>query len=1680
MRKKQTSVILLLIAVLGGLGYYLSDRESLEAEVSGETVTGFDPDKETSKLQVPESAHEPTTSLNDKVTPREAHPEHLSTEEITTRVATSGQSRIMNLIEGAKLLDEATVIGVKGQKAIRVYDVGDRFKYPMVRVETLETEEGAGPMTAMVADHLMVRVKDPKASSEEVREWMREMGLEVRKAMHTAGHFLVSPGPDNKEQFSFLLESLQKRIGDAVEVAEPDFIVFTTANLPNDNNFNQLWGMHNTGQNFGLADADIDAPEAWDTTIGSREVRVAVVDTGVDYNHPDLAANIWSNPGEIAGDGIDNDENGFIDDVRGWDFYDNENDPMDIEGHGTHCAGTIGGVGNNGLGVAGVNWEVSIVPIRFLGPFGGSTSDAIESIHYATEIGVNLSSNSWGGGGFSELLKSAIAVAAEANQFFVVAAGNDGSNNENWPQYPASYTFDADVDNVVSVASTDRNDRLSYFSNYGVTVIDIAAPGSEIVSTTPNNSYSSYSGTSMATPHVAGALALYISLNWDSSFQDIKSQLLATVDPLPALEGKCVSGGRLNLNNFIYQGNNPYVKIDSVELTSNQQTASVFSPGEIITITPSFKNVGGVFASSVQASIHCEEHLVEVFTGTIAVGDMEKGAVVTAPISYTVKVPAGFETPGRLSFEIRITDSSDNSWTHPLVLDIFTESNLVGTVTELETGDLIPGVNVSIAGPFGQTVQTDLAGKYSVNMIDGAYALEFTKTGYDLKQVDVVCPRATPLDVQLAQPRIESSVDSVELEILEGETKEYVFNLKNKGSGVLNWFFEQRGKLFEEEAIEVSHSETEPYIWNDISSVGDLIKLGDDTSAGPFVLNSSFSLYGREFDAVYVTSNGYLSFTSDHSAHFNRTLDDSATPQNIIAFFWDDLNIVNGGKAYYYLNSVGETIFQFDEVAFYENPNHKLSVQVILRQDNSILIHYQEVGVLDSATIGIKGFENNHHYQVCYNAPYARPNTTLLLEQNSYLGEVLNGVSGSLEDQLQMVRLRFNSIGLAPGTYEDFIYVRSNDVSGNKLLKIPVKIRVLPAAFFELHEVESVEVAGAADGDNVIEAGEHFHLDVLVENSGSQDSGILVAQIETEDALIEINESESLYRVIRAGSTARNITPFTLRVAPEAPVGHQAKINLSLVAPDGSLRRLSFEVEVGYQEIISGTVRLHGTEIPIEGVVVSGADSSSHTDANGRYSLKVSTPGEVSMRALKPFYNEATQTVEMPANAPVNFELSNPKVNLSNYRIELTLAKGESYSGELQISNHGYGPLDWTIASGSVFKSGDSFELLRTEPYVWNDISEIGIPLTMGDDTITESLSLGFNFNFYGQRHDRIRAASNGFLSFGGEFLQYANQPLAEPSVPVGMVAFFWDDLELVSSGKAFIHRTQDGVCILQYEDAAFYMDPSKKLSAQVVLKDDDSITVHYKKVDINGFATIGLKGGDVPEKILQVTHDNPSVTPGSTLCFRRKFQELGRITSVLNGRTSSEASSLLFSIDTNNLKPGSYRDLIEIKSNDSWGNQSLHIPLVVNVYSNGIYDSFLERYNVPKERRGLREDCDNDGRSNLMEFAFGLSPIENDGMEVLGLSRTSSGFQLQSASNRVQNSATIDLEYRRRTDASGLVYHLKSSPNLLDWANLQVLSESRTETSTPDVENVRATVAVDPDDPACFYRIEVTAETEN
>jgi hypothetical protein len=525
------------------------------------------------------------------------------------------------------------------------------------------------------------------------------------------------------------------RADPSCEFAEPNYIVYADA-TPNDPSYGNLWGLHNTGQSGGTVDADIDAPEAWDATTGSNTVIVGIIDTGIDYNHPDLAGNMWTNPGETAANGIDDDGNGYIDDVYGWDFVNNDNDPMDGHGHGTHVAGTVGAVGDNGTGVTGVAWDCKLVALKNLGDDGsGPTSAGVAAVNYAVAMGIKLTNNSWGGTGFSTALQSAIQSANTAGMLFVAAAGNDATDNDVLPHYPCNYT----VANVVAVASTDHNDQLSVFSNYGDVSVDLGAPGTSIYSTYPTalGSYAWLQGTSMATPHVTGVAALVWAADPGLTHLEVRDLLLNSVDPIPALTNKCVTGGRLNALSALP---GPRAVLTSTELDFGNVP---LGPGSTKTLSVTVNNPG---------------------TGTLTVSGVAVATDGPANASYTHDAPGTpFTIPVGGSQVINVTFDPDED--HP--------GTVTGSLTITHDGNSSPDV-------------VSLTGDGAVNLSTGTAAFQpMSPGGQSTQTITLTNPGTVAINVtSVVSTHTAFTADRFAFAIAPGGSEDIVVTFSPKSRGV--------------------------------------------------------------------------------------------------------------------------------------------------------------------------------------------------------------------------------------------------------------------------------------------------------------------------------------------------------------------------------------------------------------------------------------------------------------------------------------------------------------------------------------------------------------------------------------------------------------------------------------------------------------------------------------------------------------------------------------------------------------------------------------------------------------------------------------------------------------------------------------------------------------------------------
>lgn len=510
-----------------------------------------------------------------------------------------------------------------------------------------------------VEGELLVKLK-PTVSVSRLKKMHEKYNSQVVKEFKSfhIQHVKLKPGLGAKEAIALYNSDPD------VEYAEPNYIV-TSQRTPNDPFFLSQWGLDNAGRLGGTSSgADIKAPAAWDITTGNSNVIVAVLDTGVDYTHEDLSANMWVNPGEIAGNGIDDEGNGYVDDVYGIDTLSHDSNPMDDNGHGTHVAGIIGAAGNNGTGVVGVNWQVRIIPCKFLDATGsGTDSGAIECLQYIKALqtsGANIvaTNNSWGCNGcYSQALYDAINSQREI--LFSAAAGNDSRDNDPGSFYPASFS----LPNVISVAATEGHDNLASFSNYGRRSVHVSAPGDFIYSTLPTQNiwgitggYGPLSGTSMAAPYVAGLAALVKSQNPGMDWRGIKNLILAGGDTLPSLDGKTITGKRLNAYGSLTCSDKPVFSVLNlpfpitvgVPLALSALSINCASPVGAISVTSSSGDILSLHDDGIGLDLAAGDG---IFTATYIPTQAAERLIFTFTSMFGTKTETVFTAPLSLDLE---------------------------------------------------------------------------------------------------------------------------------------------------------------------------------------------------------------------------------------------------------------------------------------------------------------------------------------------------------------------------------------------------------------------------------------------------------------------------------------------------------------------------------------------------------------------------------------------------------------------------------------------------------------------------------------------------------------------------------------------------------------------------------------------------------------------------------------------------------------------------------------------------------------------------------------------------------------------------------------------------------------------------------------------------------------------
>lgn len=928
-----------------------------------------------------------------------------------------------------------------------------------------------------VPNEILVKFKQKTAQGE--RDIVRSQFAAERRGRFRSGveRWRLPPG-----------WTVEKALADCrgnphIEYAEPNYLL-SIDRVPNDPNYGDLWGLNNTGQLGGTPGADISAEEAWNISTGSRDVLVAVIDSGVDYRHPDLEANIFINSGEIPGNGVDDDVNGYVDDVHGWDFANNDDDPLDDNGHGTHVSGTIGAIGNNQIGVVGVNWQVSILPMKFLNASGiGLTSAAIEAIDYSSLMGADIINASWGGGGFSQALQEAIGAATSGGTLFVAAAGNDGRDTDQTPHYPSSY----DLPGIISVAASNDVDGLAGFSNYGIESVDLAAPGVQISSTVPNGGYGVSSGTSMASPHVAGVAALMRALSPDIGVDEMKQLLLASVDRRPAFVDKTLTGGRLNA--FIpiaTPDGTPPGSIDDLvveQANSNSVILRWTATGDDGTTGTATSYDLRYSTAPIDAANFAQATPVPDPPSPAPAGSIERHEITGLAIETTYY------------FAIRARDE----WTN------------AGPIGFGTPGTTLPAPTLA---SFPATLAADLNSGQTTTRI---LTVENVGVGTLDWRIALLRPSAG------ASPSAGSSlaaqvVAGDELMLAKGAADPRPGPIVVDGFGGPDPF----GYRF----IDSDSPGGPAFVWDDIVGRGTVIQdlSGDDETSNAIPLGFEFPFYGEQFNEVRVSTDGWLTLSARVTAFTNQPLPSLIAPKFMIAPFWDDLWF-GGERRAVYVDDGDRFTVQYTDVAPLLGPGF-YTFQVTLYETGDIEFRYLSMtGDVDSATVGMQNGDGRIGLQVAFNTDYVHDG---LAVRNSRAPGWLSAspASGRVAagDQ-QEISVTFDATDLPGGRYEDAVRLETNDPAV-PLVGHPVLLDVVdaPAIGVDARQLDFGGVFLGTTGQAPLEVRNTGTLPLTVDSLVADDASIALSDDNLMLAAGEASIVTLSWTPVMAGPLAAHLT----------------------------------------------------------------------------------------------------------------------------------------------------------------------------------------------------------------------------------------------------------------------------------------------------------------------------------------------------------------------------------------------------------------------------------------------------------------------------------------------------------------------------------------------------------------------------
>jgi subtilisin family serine protease len=1166
----------------------------------------------------------------------------------------------------------------------------------------------------------------------------------------------------------------------AVAWAEPNY-TWSIGRVPNDTRYPDQWSLSNHGQGSGTPGADILAEAAWDVTTGDSTLVVGVLDTGLDLLQPDMVGNVWTNPGEIADNGIDDDGDGYVDDVHGWDFANRDSDPMDDNGHGTHVSGIIAATGNNAFGIAGVCWRTKIMALKFLAANGtGLTSNAIEALQFALVHHVRVTNNSWGGGPRSQALADAFAAAGTAGMLIVVAAGNSAQDLEVSPGYPGSY----DTPELVVVAATDKNDNLADFSNYGLVSVDMAAPGDGILSLWPQRRVAILSGTSMAAPHVTGAAALLLARDPGMTPLAMKERLLRGATPLATLEGRCVSGGRLDL----------------LRTLADPDT---LAPGPIAGL-----RVTAVGSNSVSLAWTATGDDGE--TGTAYRYDLR---VATAPIDSVsfesaTRVGVGRPLAAGSTDSVRVLGLATQT-TYWFALRAQDEFRNAGPVSESVTGTtlapphvVLSAVSLAAALRTGESVEREVT---ITN--DSQGTLDWHVPPPSLESVPVPGPGgATVAGATAPVPGVGGAADG-SAESPAASRARLVTRVEVPAA--IAPLPPAKGELSARGAAQPasaggpdafgyrwldSNAPGGPgYQWIDIASPGNLVSLsGDDALSAPVQVGFEFPFYGRNYSQVRVCTNGYLTFEEGEAAYGNVALPSPLAPSLLVAPFWDDLGFGFGARRAYARSDGARFVLSWVAVSRFADPLTTLTFQVVLEANGEIRFQYQQLaGETGDCTVGIQDGTRTVGLTVASDQPYLRDSLAVrLVPLPRWVSASPD--SGSLgPGESATLHVRFDATGLGTEMRSSALHVLSND---------PAAPDTAIAASLDATGIAIARLRTASLDFGDVQSGRRDTLRVLVENAGGAPLSLLGADAAAPfEALFGAHTLESgaiealpvAYAPLTPGTHAG-----TLRIATADPANAELSLPLEGHAvPPPQMFVLTTALRLAAANGIGEAARRRAASV----FVRNRGDSPLHWSARATQGASA-PPAAARGRAVK------------GAAEPLGLRGSGAP-DAAGYRWSDSDAPGGPLFAWDEISEAGA-----RLFGGADDSTRTSVPLPFAFPFYGDTFTTVNV-CTNGWLSFTSG----------------SRAFQNGDL------------PDTSSATPRNLVAPFWDDLDLRPvGGDAAAFAWYDGEkFIVEWRDAAHFA-VGGPYTFEALLWPDGAIDFQYLSMAGGADqATIGLQNGD-------------------------------------------------------------------------------------------------------------------------------------------------------------------------------------------------------------------------------------------